>query len=173
MHWTKVSTALGLATGTLLFGAVAALATTISAGGSSGAASFDATASTPADAEFTPPNITPPSVTGPNITPPSVTEPKVTPPSVTGPTITPPSVTAALPSADVTEDDVTITVPLPKATEPQVQGPQVTEPQVQGPQVTEPQVQGPQVTGPQVEGPHVTADPTLTPISASAQVEIG
>jgi hypothetical protein len=174
MHpWTKASTALGLATGILLFGGVAALATTISAGGSSGSASFGATLSTPASVEVTPPEITPPSVTGPKITPPSVTGPKITPPSVTGPKITPPSATAAPPSANVGDDAVTITVPLPQVTQPQVEGPQVTQPQVEGPQVTEPQVDEPQVTEPQVEGPQVTVNPTLTPIGASAQIQIG
>lgn len=150
---TKASTVLGLATGILLCGGVAALATTISAGGSSGSASFGATASTPASVELTPPEITPPSVSAPTITPPSVSEP----------TFTPPSVTAAPPTADVSEDAVTVTVPLP----------QVTEPQVEGPQVTGPQVDGPQVTEPQVEGPQVTVNPTVTPIGASAEIQIG
>lgn len=153
MHWTKTSIVLGLATGTLLFGGVAAVATTISAGGSAGPASFGATASTPAGAEVTPPTITPPSVSEPKITPPSVSEPKVTPPSVT----------AAPPSLDVNEEAATITVPLPQVTEPHVEGPQVTEPSVEGPQVTEPQVQGPQVS----------VNPTITPIGASAEIHIG
>jgi hypothetical protein len=39
--------------------------------------------------------------------------------------------------------------------------------------VTEPQVDEPQVTEPQVEGPQVTVNPTLTPIGASAQIQIG
>jgi hypothetical protein len=170
---TKVSTVLGLASGILLCGGVAALATTISAEGSSGSASFGATASTPAGVEVTPPEIIPPSVSEPTITPPSVSEPTFTPPSVSEPTFTPPSATAAPPSADVSEDAVTVTVPLPQVTGPQVQGPQVTGPQVQGPQVTGPQVEGPQVTEPQVEGPQVTVNPTVTPIGASAEIQIG
>jgi hypothetical protein len=151
--WTKASTALGLATGALLIGGAAALATTIGVGGSAGSASFGTTASTPASAELTPPTLTPPSVSEPKITPPSVSEPKITPPSVT----------AAAPSADINEDAVTVTVPLPQVAEPQVEGPQVTGPQVEGPQVTEPQVGGPQVT----------VTPTLTPIGASVEIQIG
>jgi hypothetical protein len=174
MHpWTKTSTVLGLATGILLVGGVAALATTMSVEGSTGSASFGATASTPAGVELTPPEFTAPSVTGPEITAPSVTAPEITAPSVTGPEVTPPSVTAAEPSADVSGDAVTITVPVPKVTDPEVEGPQVTEPQFEGPQVTEPQVEGPQVTEPQVEGPQVTVNPTVSPIGASAQIQLG
>lgn len=161
---------IALAGGLLVAGAAAAAADVTVSGSASADPKLDAT----------PPAVTAPSVTPPGVTPPEVTAPEITKPTVTLPQITKaPSVSATPPSAEVADDALTVTVPFPALTAPEVapgsvSGPAVSQPSVSGPEFSDPSIAGPQISQPSVDGGLEISDPsvTITP-GASIQASAG
>lgn len=145
------------------------------AGATAAGAGFNASGSVKADpgAEVIPPTITPPQVTPPQITGPAVTLPQITKaPSVSGPQITTmPEVKAAPPSASLTDEAITVTVPRPQVTGPDVTPPSATAPEVSEPSVTGPQATEPSVSGPQVSEPSVNITPAGS-VQVSAEITL-
>jgi hypothetical protein len=145
------------------------------AGATAAAADFNASGSVQVDpgAEVIPPTVTPPQVTPPQITGPSASLPEVTKaPSVSGPQVTMPEVKATPPSAILTDEDITVTVPRPQVTGPDVTAPSATAPEVSEPSVTGPQATEPSVTGPQVSGPSVNITPGSNSVQVSAEITL-